>query len=166
MKKYLMMMMTLLITIPMFSQDDFPSKTKPSKEERLKKYESLKVAHITNELDLTPEQAQKFWPIYNKYDSRKKEAREEMRKKGFSEMTEKEAEMYLQKSHQKRQDAIDLDFQMLEELKGVLSAKQRVMLLKSENKFHRTLVKRYAKNHKKGKKDRLFEKKDRLFEKD
>ncbi|UEG50472.1 hypothetical protein LK994_03150 [Ferruginibacter lapsinanis] len=29
--------------------------------------EALKVAFISKELDLTPEEAQKFWPIYNQY---------------------------------------------------------------------------------------------------
>ena len=33
-----------------------------SKEERI---QALKVAFITEELDLTPEQSQGFWPLYN-----------------------------------------------------------------------------------------------------
>ena len=33
--------------------------------ERIK---AQKVAYITDELDLTPQEAEKFWPIYNSYD--------------------------------------------------------------------------------------------------
>jgi hypothetical protein len=29
--------------------------------------EALKVAFISKELDLTPDEAQKFWPVYNQY---------------------------------------------------------------------------------------------------
>lgn len=29
--------------------------------------EALKIAYITNKLNLTPDEAQKFWPIYNQY---------------------------------------------------------------------------------------------------
>lgn len=29
--------------------------------------EALKIAYITNKLNLSPEEAQKFWPIYNQY---------------------------------------------------------------------------------------------------
>jgi len=29
--------------------------------------EALKIAYITNKLNLSPEEAQKFWPIYNSY---------------------------------------------------------------------------------------------------
>ncbi|MEO6230011.1 MAG: hypothetical protein ABJB11_02065 [Ferruginibacter sp.] len=31
--------------------------------------EALKVAFISRELDLTPEEAQKFWPVYNQYSN-------------------------------------------------------------------------------------------------
>lgn len=30
--------------------------------------EALKVAYLTKQLNLTPEDAQKFWPVYNKYN--------------------------------------------------------------------------------------------------
>ncbi|HEA30614.1 MAG TPA: hypothetical protein ENH91_11565, partial [Leeuwenhoekiella sp.] len=36
------------------------------KHERIK---ALKVSFITDKLELTPTQAEKFWPIYNTYDS-------------------------------------------------------------------------------------------------
>ena len=29
--------------------------------------QALKIAYLTKKLDLSPEEAQKFWPIYNKY---------------------------------------------------------------------------------------------------
>lgn len=36
---------------------------RPSREE----IESLKVAYMTREIGLTPEESQKFWPLYNQY---------------------------------------------------------------------------------------------------
>ena len=35
--------------------------------------ESMKVAYITNKLDLTPEEARKFWPVYNSWQNKKEE---------------------------------------------------------------------------------------------
>jgi Mg2+/Co2+ transporter CorC len=32
-----------------------------------KKIQAMEVAYITKELNLTPEEAQKFWPVFNKY---------------------------------------------------------------------------------------------------
>jgi hypothetical protein len=35
--------------------------------------EALKVAFLTKQLDLTPEEAQQFWPVYNQYSGEIKE---------------------------------------------------------------------------------------------
>lgn len=37
--------------------------------------EALKIAYITKRLDLSPEEAQKFWPIYNQYSEELRNAR-------------------------------------------------------------------------------------------
>src|SRR5947209_16772410 len=39
--------------------------------------EALRSAYITNQLNLTSEEAQKFWPIYNRYFSEVKKAKQE-----------------------------------------------------------------------------------------
>jgi hypothetical protein len=39
--------------------------------------EAVKIAFITKELNLTPEEAQKFWPVYNNYFEEIKKARQE-----------------------------------------------------------------------------------------
>src|ERR1700712_1198612 len=38
-----------------------------SAEKRQQDIEALKVAFISKQLDLTPDEAQKFWPVYNQY---------------------------------------------------------------------------------------------------
>ena len=40
----------------------------PDEETRAEKIQSLKIAFITQKLQLTPDEAQKFWPVYNQYD--------------------------------------------------------------------------------------------------
>jgi hypothetical protein len=39
----------------------------PGSEKKQQDIEALKVAFISKELDLTPDEAQKFWPVYNQY---------------------------------------------------------------------------------------------------
>jgi len=39
------------------------------------KIEPLKIAYITRKLNLSPEEAQRFWPIYNQYARELREAR-------------------------------------------------------------------------------------------
>lgn len=50
----------------------------PSHSERHQQIEAIKVAFITSKLDLTSEEAQKFWPVYNNYQ---KELMEIMKKR-------------------------------------------------------------------------------------
>jgi len=51
-----------IITIA-FAQESSPDLS----EKKQQNIEALKVAFISKELDLTPEEAQKFWPVYNQY---------------------------------------------------------------------------------------------------
>ena len=63
--KKLYIVLTLL-TVGFFAsaQEEVP---KVSEQKQQEKIEALKVAFITKELDLTPDEAQKFWPVYNQY---------------------------------------------------------------------------------------------------
>ncbi|MEI9933603.1 MAG: hypothetical protein WDM71_01835 [Ferruginibacter sp.] len=45
----------------------------PVDEKRQQEIEALKVAFISRELQLTPDEAQQFWPIYNQYSNEIKE---------------------------------------------------------------------------------------------
>ena len=36
------------------------------------KINAQKVAYITRELDLTPQEAQQFWPVYNEFETQRK----------------------------------------------------------------------------------------------
>ena len=53
--------------------------------------EALKIAYLTKKMNLSPEEAQKFWPIYNKYSDEIRKVRIESRqsKEGVLPMEEK-----------------------------------------------------------------------------
>ncbi len=44
-----------------------PHHDEKGKDEKWKQIESAKIAFFTTELDLSPEEAQVFWPVYNQY---------------------------------------------------------------------------------------------------
>src|SRR5690606_29094123 len=44
----------------------------PDKVKKQQEIEALKVAFITKELELSAEEAQKFWPVFNEYAKEKK----------------------------------------------------------------------------------------------
>lgn len=48
--------------------------------------EALKIAYLTKKLDLTPDEAQRFWPIYNNYSGELRSVRVDHRKNGTTEL--------------------------------------------------------------------------------
>lgn len=55
---FCVLVMSLAFTLASFAQKSWG---------RSEQIESIKVAFITSKLDLTSEEAQKFWPVYNNY---------------------------------------------------------------------------------------------------
>ena len=62
MKKYILI---LFVMIGSFSG----LKAQDGDETRAEKIQALKIAFITQKLQLTADEAQKFWPVYNQYDN-------------------------------------------------------------------------------------------------
>jgi hypothetical protein len=76
MKKLLMMLLMLFsVTVFAVAQDD---NADDDKKDGGRVY-ALMVAYLTKELNLSSEEAQKFWPIYNQYRSEIRETRQEAR---------------------------------------------------------------------------------------
>jgi hypothetical protein len=61
--------------------------------------EALKIAYITNKLNLSPEEAQKFWPVYNQYAEELKSARVEAVKNNSSEIQLDESLLNVRKKY-------------------------------------------------------------------
>ena len=65
MKKILISLIAIYVSIHCFSQNE-----KDKKEALIY---SQKIAFITEKLQISPEEAQKFWPLYNEYWKSKNE---------------------------------------------------------------------------------------------
>lgn len=116
------------------------------KHEMSKKIKALKTAHITNELDLSSLEAEKFWPIYNASNEKEHTFRKEMhelRKKAKSDLSEKEAQTLLTR-FTALSDEIHLSRrQLIHDLKNVLPAKKIILLKKAEEDFKRKLFRQF-----------------------
>jgi hypothetical protein len=62
MKKYLLMFFIMLGSFAVVKAQD-------GDDTRAEKIKSLKIAFITQKLQLSADEAQKFWPIYDKYEN-------------------------------------------------------------------------------------------------
>jgi hypothetical protein len=80
MKRYLLLVVFILgITMNGFTQE-------ADQKEPGKRLEALKIAYLTKKLDLSTEEAQRFWPIYNKYTEDIRSIRQEQKQKNLTEL--------------------------------------------------------------------------------
>jgi len=135
-------MKTLLLTITviLFSISTF---AQPNRE-RIK---ALKVAHITNTLNLTEEEAQQFWPIYNTYDKKTSKIKhEDLRKmrqeirRGAESLSEKEANDLLVRFIEAENKMHLERTQLVEKLRAVIPAKKIILLKVAEEEFNRKIL--------------------------
>lgn len=117
-----------------------------SKKDKIK---SLKVAFMTERLDLSSKEAQEFWPLYNKYEEDRNDLRrkqhEEIRTKikNVNDISEKEAKELLDRYLRYEQEEEKVEKQFLESVSKVISARKTMLLLRSEEEFKKELIKRY-----------------------
>lgn len=109
-----------------------------------------KIAFITNELDLTTSEAEKFWPIYNTFEDKQREIRKE-RIKGYmgrlddstDKLSEKEATTLLSQMEKTEDELHQLKKKFVADLKGILPATKILKLKKADEDFNRKLLKQY-----------------------
>ena len=120
----------------------------PPSPERLREIKAQKSAFITARLELTPEEAQQFWPIYNEFDDKQDALRKEMREL-FKEpgkeadLSEAEAAALLEKGLQHRQKEIDLEKSYLERFKKSIGAVKTLRLRQAEHGFNREVLRKF-----------------------
>ena len=117
--------------------------------DKKEKVKALKVAYITEQLDLTTEEAQKFWPIYNTFDDKQAELRHEKMRAildrfepgSVEKLSEKDASTLLTQMETIEENLFTLRKKFIKDLQGVISAKKIIKLKKAEEDFNRELLK-------------------------
>lgn len=113
--------------------------------ERIK---SLKIAHITEQIDLTAAEAEKFWPIYNDHekiiDQIKKQERKSFKSlketDAMATVSENDAEAFLKNHLSTEEQKLNARKKLIKDLQEVISHKKILMLVKAEMDFNRNLI--------------------------
>jgi Spy/CpxP family protein refolding chaperone len=138
----------VLIIIFLVSIHSFGQPPMGEKKDQIK---ALKVGYITNELALTTEEAAKFWPIYNDFDDKQFELKNQKMKAfkarmdddSLNKMSEKEASSLLAQMESTEDELYQLRKKFISNLKGVLPATKIIKLKKAEDDFKRKLLQQY-----------------------
>lgn len=147
MKKILLM---FLMVLPVALSAQQASLVKAREKEKKDRVESERIAFITKELDLTTDEAQKFWPVYNQYNKEKNELRTQRRESIHvtETMTDAEAQQAVENMLSFRQKELDLQKNYLSKFQAVLPGKKVAKLYSAEEKFKRMLLDRLNKKGK------------------
>jgi len=143
MKKLKTLFIIMLCPLFIFSQN--------ISEEKRKKIESQKIAFITKALDLSSEEAQVFWPIYNDFSDEMKTIRKKRRevfskaRKNRSSLTEKEIGIIIDERLKMEQETLDLKVKYNKEFQEVISNKQISALYHAEEELKKELLHRIKK---------------------
>lgn len=125
MKNIALYLFLFLWTVPALAQME--KKTSYDKE----KLESAKVAFITQRIDLTPDQAEKFWPLYNQHNDKKlvlMKSMHEMVKIKKEEISNQTARDLIDKKFELEQKILDLEKAFLKDISKVISPVQALQL--------------------------------------
>lgn len=139
----LLTVLLLLVSLSAVSQGRFKQK-----KEQIK---ALKVAFITDELELTASEAEKFWPLFNAYDAKQAELRHEKMKAlmnrleegALDRMSDKEATTFLNQMESTEEEMYANRKKFTANLKNVIPPLKILKLKKAEEDFNRKLLKQY-----------------------
>ena len=114
--------------------------------ETMKKIEAAKIALITERLNLTPEQAEKFWPVYREYSTKNREVRKDFdqARRSFdpNSASEEENKKMLEMANRVKQRQLDLEQEYSQRILKVISSRQLNNLRKAESDFKEMLLRR------------------------
>ena len=134
----------LLLSFSIFAQSE---KFKEKKE----KIKAMKVAFLTTELDLTSNEAERFWPLYNTFDDKQFELRHQkmrsyfrrMQGENLDKLSEKDASALLDQMEDNEDDLFNLRKKFVSSLREILPAIKIIKLKKAEEDFNRKLLQQY-----------------------
>jgi hypothetical protein len=151
--KNILSILLVFISLNSFAQDG------PFIRKKKEQIKSLKVAFITSELALSPEESAKFWPLYNGYEDKQQEIKKQrlkgyldrMDEDSFDKLSDKEATTMLSQIESSEDELYQARKKFVTSLKGVISPLKILKLKKAEENFNRQLLKQYRDKKRLGK---------------
>lgn len=115
----------------------------PPDDQTQKRMDAARAAFLTERLDLSTDQAQRFWPVYNEFNKKRHELRRtfmEARRKQSNPSTPEEQRKLLDLGINLRQQELDLEKSYTNRFLQVISAEQVLQLNVAERDFQQMVA--------------------------
>ena len=134
MKKIFFILLMAAISLPAFSQDEDIVQDPKSRS----KIDAARAAYITERLGLTPQEAEKFWPVYHEFAQKRGAMRKEYIQAKKNGVADKEiVEMGLKI----KQQELDLEKDYSGRLMNIISPQKLMNLRQAEGEFRQIIIK-------------------------
>lgn len=137
----------MISSLPLLGQEKVNTERKRgNREEQMAKMKSMKIAFITENMELTTSEAEKFWPVYNEYEQKREAVTKELmeRFKKTEEapevMSDEEADEAIRMRFSQEQALLDLKVKYYGKYLEILPATRIEKLFEVENNFRRHLM--------------------------
>ena len=133
-----------IISILFFFVSLFPIQAQPGQmgREGKQRIESQRIAFITQKLNLTPDEATRFWPLYNEYRDALKDLRDDFERPDLMTISDDEASKLIEQHLQMETKRVELKRNLLTRLRTVISPRKILLLHAAENEFNRELLRK------------------------
>ncbi|PSR53242.1 hypothetical protein AHMF7605_06715 [Adhaeribacter arboris] len=115
------------------------------RQERFEKIKTAKIAFLTDKLQLSSEQAQKFWPLYNEYEAERRSAHTRPRlnrEANLTALSDQQLREAINEMHAVRQNELNVEKKYVDKFLKVISVRQLATLYQSEREFTHVLLKK------------------------
>lgn len=111
------------------------------------KFETHRIAFITQRLNLTPEEAQQFWPVFNQFTEKMQQIRNSSKpEKPIEELGDADTEKIILTEFDKEARELELKKEYYQKFKKVISVKKIAKLYRAERDFKALLLERIQQN--------------------
>lgn len=122
--------------------------------EMFEKIKAEKISFFTSKLDLTPAEAQAFWPVYNEYEKKKFDIQrkihdfERMPDEKFASLSDSEIEKLTNNYIESFELEGDLRKEYHKQFVKILPLKKVLQMYRTENEFRSHLIREFRKDQK------------------
>lgn len=140
MKRFLTIFISILVVGTILGQQG------KGERNRREQIESAKIALFTSTIDLTPDEAKLFWPLYNKYEHECREAHKATRESLFDlknidkNVNATQIQSLIDKMHKNRINEIEVEQSYLNEFYKILPPEKVAKIYVAEEEFRMKMI--------------------------
>ena len=143
-----------LIILAVFCFSNLNAQERRGKDpEMFEKIKAEKISFFTAKLDLSPAEAQEFWPVYNEFEKKRFEIKgqihqfERMSEEEFTKLSESEIEKLTDNYIGSFEKEALLLKEYNKQFQKILPKKKVLMMYRTENNFRSHLIREYRRDH-------------------